>query len=103
MFWQRKKLCISWVCLGLTRPELAVVLAYSKIWLSNHLLDSDLPDDPYFATAPWVDAEVLPPPDRWPRVEIVVNHAGAWACTACPRMRASGVRPSASARSTLPA
>jgi glutamate dehydrogenase len=35
--------------LGLTRPELAVVLAYSKIWLSNHLLDSDLPDDAYFA------------------------------------------------------
>src|SRR6185295_7858457 len=35
--------------LGLTRPELAVALAYSKIWLSNHLLDSDLPDDPYFA------------------------------------------------------
>jgi len=35
--------------LGLTRPELAVVLAYSKIWLSNHLIDSDLPDDPYFA------------------------------------------------------
>jgi glutamate dehydrogenase len=36
--------------LGLTRPELAVVLAYSKIWLSNHLLDSDLPDDRYFAS-----------------------------------------------------
>jgi glutamate dehydrogenase len=36
--------------LGLTRAELAVVLAYSKIWLSNHLLDSDLPDDPYFAS-----------------------------------------------------
>jgi glutamate dehydrogenase len=36
--------------LGLTRPELAVVLAYSKIWLSNHLLDSDLPDDSYFAS-----------------------------------------------------
>ncbi len=36
--------------LGLTRPELAVVLAYSKLWLSNHLLDSDLPDDPYFAS-----------------------------------------------------
>ncbi len=35
---------------GLTRPELAIVLAYSKIWLNNHLLDSDLPDDPYFAT-----------------------------------------------------
>jgi glutamate dehydrogenase len=36
--------------LGLTRPELAVVLAYSKIWLNNHLLHSDLPDDPYFAS-----------------------------------------------------
>jgi len=36
--------------LGLTRPELAVVLSYSKIWLSNHLLDSDLPDDAYFAS-----------------------------------------------------
>ena len=36
--------------IGLSRPELAVVLAYSKIWLSNHLLDSDLPDDPYFAS-----------------------------------------------------
>jgi len=36
--------------LGLTRPELAVVLAYSKIWLSNHLLDSNLPDQPYFAS-----------------------------------------------------
>ncbi|HET7811157.1 MAG TPA: NAD-glutamate dehydrogenase [Steroidobacteraceae bacterium] len=35
--------------LGLTRPEFAVVLAYSKIWLNDHLLDSDLPDDPYFA------------------------------------------------------
>jgi glutamate dehydrogenase len=36
--------------LGLTRPELSVVLAYSKIWLNNHLLDSDLPDDAYFAS-----------------------------------------------------
>ncbi|MEO8020015.1 MAG: NAD-glutamate dehydrogenase domain-containing protein, partial [Pseudomonadota bacterium] len=36
--------------IGLTRPELAVVLAYSKLWLNNHLLDSDLPDDPYFAS-----------------------------------------------------
>jgi glutamate dehydrogenase len=35
---------------GLTRPELAVVLAYSKIWLSQQLLDSDLPDQPYFAS-----------------------------------------------------
>ncbi|MDE2260896.1 MAG: NAD-glutamate dehydrogenase, partial [Gammaproteobacteria bacterium] len=25
---------------GITRPELAILLAYSKIWLNNHLLDS---------------------------------------------------------------
>jgi glutamate dehydrogenase len=34
---------------GLTRPELAVILAYSKIWLKGALLDSDLPEDPFFA------------------------------------------------------
>lgn len=34
---------------GLTRPELAVLLAYSKIWLNGHLLDSDVPEDPYLA------------------------------------------------------
>jgi glutamate dehydrogenase len=35
---------------GLTRPELSVVLAYSKIWLSNHLLASDVPEDPYLSS-----------------------------------------------------
>ena len=34
---------------GLTRPELAVILAYSKIWLKATLLDSDVPEDPFFA------------------------------------------------------
>jgi glutamate dehydrogenase len=34
---------------GLTRPELAVILAYSKIWLKGTLLDSDVPEDPFFA------------------------------------------------------
>jgi glutamate dehydrogenase len=34
---------------GLTRPELAVILAYSKIWLKATLLASDVPEDPYFA------------------------------------------------------
>ncbi|MBX3694921.1 MAG: NAD-glutamate dehydrogenase [Steroidobacteraceae bacterium] len=34
---------------GLTRPELAVVLAYSKIWLSGELIDSDVPEDPYLS------------------------------------------------------
>ncbi len=35
--------------LGLTRPELSVVLACSKIWLSHHLVDSDVPEDPYLS------------------------------------------------------
>ena len=37
--------------LGLTSPEHAVVLAYSKIWLYDELLASTLPDDPWVATA----------------------------------------------------
>lgn len=32
----------------LTRPELAVLLAYGKIDLYNALIESDVPDDPYF-------------------------------------------------------
>jgi glutamate dehydrogenase len=34
---------------GLTRPELAVLLAYAKITLYDDLLESDLPDDPWMA------------------------------------------------------
>ncbi|MGH2844428.1 MAG: NAD-glutamate dehydrogenase [Thermoleophilaceae bacterium] len=34
---------------GLTRPELAVVLAYSKIDLYAELLDSDVPEDPHLS------------------------------------------------------
>ncbi|MEA2407318.1 MAG: glutamate dehydrogenase [Thermoleophilaceae bacterium] len=34
---------------GLTRPELAVLLAYSKIDLNEALLDSDVPEDPYLS------------------------------------------------------
>jgi glutamate dehydrogenase len=33
--------------LGLTRPELAVLLAYGKIALYDHVLASRMPDDPY--------------------------------------------------------
>jgi len=32
---------------GLLRPELAVLLAYAKIWLYDSVLHSDLPDDPF--------------------------------------------------------
>ncbi len=34
---------------GLTGPELAVLLAYAKNWLTAQLDDSDLPADPWFA------------------------------------------------------
>ena len=27
-----------------------MLLAYSKIWLNNHLLASDVPEDPYLST-----------------------------------------------------
>jgi glutamate dehydrogenase len=35
--------------LGLTRPELAVLLAYAKLSFHDAVLESDVPDDPYFA------------------------------------------------------
>jgi glutamate dehydrogenase len=34
---------------GLTRPELATLIAYSKLDLYRELLDSDVPEDPYLA------------------------------------------------------
>ena len=33
----------------LARPELCVLMPYTKLWLSDALLESDLPDDPTFA------------------------------------------------------
>src|SRR5258708_3638618 len=36
---------------GLSSPERAVLLAYSKIWVYDELLASPLPDDPWVATA----------------------------------------------------
>jgi glutamate dehydrogenase len=51
---------------GLTRPELAILLAYSKIWLKNHLLASDVPEDPYLSAEL---ARYFPAPvrERFPR------------------------------------
>jgi glutamate dehydrogenase len=37
--------------LGLTSPEQAVLLAYGKMWLNDELIASDLPEDPWVATA----------------------------------------------------
>lgn len=35
--------------LGLTRPELAVLLSYAKLVIYQQLLDSDVPEDPYLS------------------------------------------------------
>src|SRR5690606_32676311 len=35
--------------LGLTRPELAVLLSYSKLVAFQQMLDSDIPEDPYLS------------------------------------------------------
>jgi glutamate dehydrogenase len=35
--------------LGLTRPELAILLSYSKIVIFQQLLESDVPEDPYLS------------------------------------------------------
>ena len=34
---------------GLTNPELAVIMAYGKMWVYDNVLASDLPDERYFA------------------------------------------------------
>ncbi|MFY7863584.1 NAD-glutamate dehydrogenase [Roseateles sp.] len=36
---------------GLSSPEMAVLLAYSKMWLSDELMASDLPEDSWIGTA----------------------------------------------------
>ncbi|WP_137894794.1 NAD-glutamate dehydrogenase [Ramlibacter sp. 2FC] len=46
---------------GLTSPERAVLLAYSKMWLYDGLLASDLPEDPFVAH---VLADYFPQPLR---------------------------------------
>ncbi len=37
--------------IGLVSPERSVLLAYSKIWLKDEFIDSDLPEDEWIATA----------------------------------------------------
>ncbi|HEV7412606.1 MAG TPA: NAD-glutamate dehydrogenase [Casimicrobiaceae bacterium] len=57
--------------LGLTGPERAVLLAYSKIWLYEELLTSVLPDDPWVGTAL---ARYFPAPLRKPYAAHMVRH-----------------------------
>lgn len=67
--------------LGLTTPEQAVLLAYSKMWLNDALIASELPEDPWVARAleryfptllkekfsPWIPRHPL-------KREIIVTH-----------------------------
>ncbi len=57
--------------LGLTGPERAVLLAYSKIWLYDELLASTLPDDNWVGTAL---ARYFPRPLREPYAAHMARH-----------------------------
>ena len=57
--------------IGLTRPEIAVLLSYSKIVLYDELLASDLPDDPYFRKDL---SEYFPKPLRKKYAEEISSH-----------------------------
>ncbi len=56
---------------GLAAPELAVLLAYSKMWLYDEMLASALPDDPWVATAV---ARYFPAPLREPFAADMARH-----------------------------
>ena len=56
---------------GLTRPEVAIVMSYSKIWLYDQLLASDVPDDA------WLEedlVEYFPTPLREKYIEDIRSH-----------------------------
>lgn len=56
---------------GLTRPELAVVMAYSKMSLKQAILESGVPEDPYFHD---VLEDAFPKPLRVPFKEYMSGH-----------------------------
>ena len=56
---------------GLTRPELAVVMAYSKMSLKKAILESSVPEDPYFHG---VLENAFPKPLRIPFKEYMSGH-----------------------------
>ncbi|HET6546069.1 MAG TPA: NAD-glutamate dehydrogenase domain-containing protein [Rhodanobacteraceae bacterium] len=56
---------------GLTRPELAVLLSYSKIKLYDELLDSDIPEDPFLSKEL---ARYFPQPLREPYAAYMQRH-----------------------------
>ncbi|HKX68689.1 MAG TPA: NAD-glutamate dehydrogenase [Intrasporangium sp.] len=56
---------------GLTSPEFAVLVAYAKLHLKDHLTNSSLPDDPWFASTL---AEYFPKPLRRKFAEQIESH-----------------------------
>jgi glutamate dehydrogenase len=54
---------------GLTRPELAVILSYSKIELAGSLLQTDIPDDPFLAA----ELDLYFPPQLTDRFKAQIN------------------------------
>ncbi|GAB3036586.1 NAD-glutamate dehydrogenase [Oleiagrimonas citrea] len=57
--------------LGLTRPELSVLLSYDKLKLFQQLLDSDVPEDPYLSREL---ERYFPEPLREPYAEHMQRH-----------------------------
>ena len=57
--------------IGLARPEISVLLSYSKIVLYDEILASSLPDDPYFHDSL---IEYFPTPLRKPYVKEIGQH-----------------------------
>src|SRR5437773_4258428 len=39
-------------------------LSKVQVWMQSNAMERPA-DDPYFATAPWTDAQILPPPQHW--------------------------------------
>src|SRR5262249_513716 len=56
---------------ALTRPELAVLLAYAKLALNHELLESNVPDDPYLGREL---GRYFPDPVREPFPDAVEHH-----------------------------
>ena len=71
---------------GLTRPELAVLLAYAKLTLYSELLESTVPDDPYLGRE--LDA-LFPGADRASAIRTRWNSIG---CAARSSRRSSPTR-----------
>jgi glutamate dehydrogenase len=56
---------------GLTKPEMAILLAYSKITLKERIIDSDLPEDPYLSHC---IKDLFPMPLRKAYSEVMKEH-----------------------------